>query len=67
MRFAYSHFEIIEPHAVYFGGPSSSHHYDSSRLLSKGYFVYKRTIWDSRTHCRRDCRLIAMVEGEYAA
>ena len=36
-------------------------------LLSKGYFVYKRTIWDSRTHCRRDCRLIAMVEGEYAA
>ena len=35
--------------------------------MLEGYFVYQRTIWDSRTHCRRDCRFVAMVEGEYIA
>ena len=46
---------------------TTSYYYDSSRLLFKGYFVYKCAIWNSRTHCCRNCRLIAMVEGKYIA
>ena len=59
--------EFILPHAVYFGGLTTSDYYDSSCLLFKGYFVYKRTIWNSRTHCSRNCSVIAVVEREYAA
>lgn len=59
--------EFIEPHAVYFCGPSTSYHYNSSCLLSKGYFVCKSTIWNSRNHCSCNRSVVAMVEGEYTA
>ena len=59
--------EFILPYEVYFCGLTTSNYYDSSRLLPEGYFVYKRTFWNSRTHCSRNRSVVAMVEGEYFA